>query len=341
MRQALEALQIIAGSARSSTVVGPSTAEQGAVDDFMARGNRFPDIIKSIEVSIPSGERLRFNNEIIHLKQLSDHSYRLSYNLSVVRIVESMISKVGTISKIAPVVLDFGCWSGTTSRYIHEVLGVGCVGAEIDQSCLEFARRFVAGPAVSFIEVDLERIHCADASFDIVLANAVFANMHPAQHLRMVVELARVTKPGGALIIIDSNNPDSPEVQKRLRAMYAELEADNGSLLTKRMDYIDTLRPETAPNLEAARSTCYATKEEIADYLSGARPASLFDPTSLVPPTALNAPRWSPSTATDHKEYQQILELAGFTVEAGPGWPSTTDVGDAACFVLVGYKGGV
>jgi ubiquinone/menaquinone biosynthesis C-methylase UbiE len=309
-----------------------------SADNLSVRGAHFSTTINSIDGQIPNSERVRFSNEIKHLKQLSEPSYRLSYNISVVRIVEAMMREVKTFSRIAPVILDFGCWSGTTTRYINEVLDVGCVGAEIDPSCLEFARRFVATPEVSFIEVDLNRIVCANECFDIVLANAVFANMHPTNHLKMVSELGRVTKPGGAVIIIDSNSPDSHEVQDRLRTLYLQLESPGGALLENRAKYIDTLRPQSAPNLDAAKATCYATKDEIDSYIAGARPAMYFDPLSLVPPNALNAPSWAPSNLTDHKEFCRVLQGLGFSVTVGPGWPAAAPVGNAACFVLVAIK---
>jgi SAM-dependent methyltransferase len=309
-----------------------------SADYLLGQGAHFSSTIDAIYGQIPNSERIRFSNEILHLKQLSDPSYRMSYNISVVRIIEAMVHEIKTFSRIAPVILDFGCWSGTTTRYIHEVLDVGCVGAEIDPSCLEFARRFVATPEVSFIDVDLNGIVCADECFDIVLANAVFANMHPTKHLKMVLELGRVTKPGGAVVIIDSNNPDSPEVQDRLRALYLQLESPGGALLESRVKYIDTLRPESAPNFDAAKATCYATKDEIDSYLAGTRPAMYFDPLSLVPPNALNAPSWAPSNLTDYKDFCHALKDLGFSVTVGPGWPATTPVGNAACFVLVAFK---
>jgi SAM-dependent methyltransferase len=324
--------------AAATPVAVAEDSRRAPQDSLSALGDRFPELITRTHAAIPDGEHDKYRNQIIHLLQLQDSVYRHSYNVSVVRIVEAMTKQVTTATKAAPVVLDFGCWSGTTSRYISDVLGVGCVGAEIDQVCLEFARHFLASPRVSFIDVDLHGIQCADAGFDVVLANAVFANMHETQHDRMVAELARVTKPGGALIIIDSNSPGSPEVQGRLRTLYQELESEGGWILEKRREYIDRIWPDKAPNYAAAQATCYATKDEIDAFIAGQRAPTPFDPQSLVAPSALNAPRWSPSTLTDANRYARVLKEAGLEVSVGPSWPTDTPVTTESGFVLVGRK---
>jgi SAM-dependent methyltransferase len=280
----------------------------------------------------------KFDSQIVHLKQLGDPGYRLSYNWSVLHVVKAMLAEIKTRTRFAPVVLDFGCWSGTTTRYISDTLGVGCIGAEINQTCLEFGRRYLETRLVTFVEVEFERIHCADETFDVVLANAVFANMFPAQHEIMMRELIRVTKPGGAIIVIDSNNPDSPEVQARLRHLYQILEGEGGSYLAARRSYIDTLRPATAPNDLAARETCYATTADIEAYLEGRRAASVFDPASMVAPFALSAPIAAPSTVTDHKLYADIMQKAGMSVTCGPGYPAHSAVTTESSFVLIGKK---
>lgn len=297
-------------------------------------GKEAADTLQAISRDVE--DRTKFASQLVHVEQLSSESYRASYNASVLRVVTAMLEDIRTETRQAPLVLDFGCWSGATTRYISDVLGVGCVGAEINPLCLEFGRAYLANSRISFVEVGPNRIHCEDQSFDAVLANAVFCNMFPAQHEVMLREIIRVVKPGGAIIIIDSNNPDSPEVRSRLVSLYHFLEGESGSYLAARRAYIDGLRPETAPNIEAALATCYCTTQDIAEYLAGKRAASYFDANSMIAPYALSAPLGAPSTITDHKLYSAVMERAGLAIVSGPGYPPVSKITTESSFVLIG-----
>jgi SAM-dependent methyltransferase len=311
--------------ARTDPVDAP-LSEQSGVD-------RFLEAVAAIEAKLEGDPR--FASQKVHLVQLKDPAYRASYDGSVVNVARSEIAKLQRpVSELK--VLDFGCWSGTTTLYLHETVGAQCWGGEIDPECQEFFENYIARPGVSLIKVIGDQVDAPSGMFDLVLGNAVFANMLPAQHEVMVRELARLAKPGGAVVIIDSNNPESPEVQARLANLYEILEGEGGSYLLGRQALIDNMKPETAPNVEAAKATCYYSPDEIAEYLAGKLPASYFEPGSLRTP--YSSPRNAPSTSTPYRSYVRVLEECGLTVASGPGYPLTAPVTDQSGFVVVGLK---
>lgn len=290
------------------------------------------DLIKQIH------DEEKFASQLFHLKQLADDDYRYSYNYSVTRIVENELSKLKRVSPSTVKVLDFGCWSGATTRYLSSVLGVQCVGAEIDKTCLKFANQFLVDDLVSFAVVEEDGIQIDEGSMDVVLANAVFANMYLPNHGFMLGELARVVADDGVLILIDSNNPSSAQVKTYLTDLYEQLEGDAGSYMTARAKYINSIHPKADGNIQDAKATCYMTEDQIAEYLAGKREAQYFEPGTLSVPVSLSQPRGAPSTPTDWKYYSEILIQKGFDVVCSPSYPAVSAMNEEGCFILIAKR---
>jgi 2-polyprenyl-3-methyl-5-hydroxy-6-metoxy-1,4-benzoquinol methylase len=102
--------------------------------------------------------------------------------------------------------LDAGCGAGYHSLAIAK-LGYRCVGIDISEKILQTARRNVKqaglGGHLSFRQEELESLSFGDGEFDVVHCRGVL--MHIPQWERALGELCRVLKPGGSIVLMESN----------------------------------------------------------------------------------------------------------------------------------------
>src|SRR6266508_3279723 len=93
-------------------------------------------------------------------------------------------------------VLDLGCGAGTDSLVAAQMVAPEghVVGIDMTREMLDKARRAageMGAENVEFVEGEAEQLPFADASFDVVISDAVFSELH------------RVLAPGGRLQIAD------------------------------------------------------------------------------------------------------------------------------------------
>lgn len=105
-------------------------------------------------------------------------------------------------------VLDLGCGTGWTTRLAAQA-GARVTGADIAPGMLEAARALSAhlDPAPDYVEADAEALPFEDAAFDGVLST--YGVMFAGRPVRAAAELARVTRPGGRLVL--ATWADAPE----------------------------------------------------------------------------------------------------------------------------------
>ena len=148
-------------------------------------------------------------------------------------------------------------------------------------------------------------------------------------------------------MLIDSNNPDNPDVQERLKDLYLFLEnAESGSYLRARKTFIAGL-DATVPASELALATCYYGKAEVAEAVrlfseTGQMPSSFFEPDCLRVPRTLG--HAAPSSPTDPYLFIELFKSHGVNCVVGPNYPVTKDVArpDLAqfgSFYITGVKG--
>jgi SAM-dependent methyltransferase len=115
-------------------------------------------------------------------------------------------------------VLDVGCGPGRLVGMLRE-RGVHCVGLDLARGLLREARRKNGAP---YVQGDAHALPIADARFDRVLAmNALY---HMANWRRVLVELRRVVRPGGR-VVVSTNGADA---MKRIYDVHREAALELG-----------------------------------------------------------------------------------------------------------------
>jgi SAM-dependent methyltransferase len=125
-------------------------------------------------------------------------------------------------------VLDVGTGAGAlalaVAPLVREVVGLDPV-----PELLELARAR-ALPNTEFIEGDGAALPFPDGAFD--LAGTLRTLHHAAQPERIVAELARVTRPGGRVLVVDQLAPDDPSRAASLHAFETARDPSHTRLLT-------------------------------------------------------------------------------------------------------------
>ncbi|HUR96090.1 MAG TPA: class I SAM-dependent methyltransferase [Gemmatimonadales bacterium] len=124
-------------------------------------------------------------------------------------------------------VLEVGCGGGQWLQDLvrwgaepHRVHGVDLLRERVAQA------RGVSAPGVSVLQGGGSTLPFAAAAFDLVLQATVFSSiLDPAVRREMAGEMARVLRPGGALLWYDLrvNNPRNPDVRRITREELAAL----------------------------------------------------------------------------------------------------------------------
>jgi ubiquinone/menaquinone biosynthesis C-methylase UbiE len=103
--------------------------------------------------------------------------------------------------------LDAGCGTGDHSIRIAR-RGFQCVGADISESIInkarDNARKPRLEPKIVFVCQSLEELAFTDKQFDVVYCRGVL--MHIPEWEKALAQLCRALKPGGKIVIIESNH---------------------------------------------------------------------------------------------------------------------------------------
>lgn len=122
-------------------------------------------------------------------------------------------------------VLDFGCGAGRLSNAVADY-AAEVVGIDIAASMVEEANRINRHPQrVSFVHYDGTRLPFPDAAFDSVISLISLQHSPAAVQLAILIELNRVVRPGGALVLQMPTRPARPPELDQA-GMRARIEAD-------------------------------------------------------------------------------------------------------------------
>jgi demethylmenaquinone methyltransferase/2-methoxy-6-polyprenyl-1,4-benzoquinol methylase len=103
-------------------------------------------------------------------------------------------------------VLDVGTGTGAQAGAFAEKAG-RVVGVDVSQPMLAIARRNNRFPNLTFLQADATELPFGDASFDVSCVSFVLHEMPASIRERTIAEMARVTKPGGTVLVIDYAPP--------------------------------------------------------------------------------------------------------------------------------------
>lgn len=106
-------------------------------------------------------------------------------------------------------VLDVATGTGEQAFAFAETAGE-VVGIDLSEQMLRIARRKNRSSNVSFQQADATRLPFEDASFDVSCVSFAFHEMPDSIRKRALAEMLRVTKPEGAIIVVDYALPKKP-----------------------------------------------------------------------------------------------------------------------------------
>jgi len=102
--------------------------------------------------------------------------------------------------------LDVGCGTGRLLAAVHGAWpGLKLTGIDLSKPYLEEARRLIGRTArVKLDEAAAEALPFADASLDLVVSSFLLHELPREIRAKAIAEMARVLKPGGLIVIVDS-----------------------------------------------------------------------------------------------------------------------------------------
>jgi ubiquinone/menaquinone biosynthesis C-methylase UbiE len=104
--------------------------------------------------------------------------------------------------------LDVACGTGRFLRFVKEAFPrLDVTGTDLSEAYLEEAAAHLKPYAAKFEPAAAEALPFADASFDIVTSIYLFHEVPPSVRREIAAEFARVLKPGGLLVFMDSLQP--------------------------------------------------------------------------------------------------------------------------------------
>jgi ubiquinone/menaquinone biosynthesis C-methylase UbiE len=148
-------------------------------------------------------------------------------------------------------ILDIACGEGYGSMLLSTVASE-VVGADISLDAIQHARRKYIKDNLKFIVSSADAIQCENESFDIVVSFETIEHLN--KHEEMLLEIKRVLKKGGILIISspdkynysEKNNQNNPfHVHELYEFEFKELIKkyfSNSAFLEQRSDYVSLIK---------------------------------------------------------------------------------------------------
>jgi ubiquinone/menaquinone biosynthesis C-methylase UbiE len=131
-----------------------------------------------------------------------EHAFFLE--AKVMRLLDLVRRRLGDPAQVCA--LDVGCGPGTMHPYLTGAIGQ-LEGADLSESMIADARRL--NPGTTYHVADARSLPSPDDAFDLVTAICILHHVAAADRDRVVAELARVTRPGG-LVVVFEHNPLNP-----------------------------------------------------------------------------------------------------------------------------------
>jgi len=146
----------------------------------------------------PSARRMAAWLRHVGSPQIPDLERR--YNLNQLQRFEAVLNRHGRSLRSCPSMLEFGCGEGRLTQYLFTVAPDASIwGCDVRPEAIAAARR--RWPSGRFlVNQPVPPLPVADAQFDLVYSYSVFTHLSEPNHLAWLGGLARVLKPGGAML---------------------------------------------------------------------------------------------------------------------------------------------
>ncbi len=159
-----------------------------------------------------------------------------------VEVLETILHpEVGPLRDLS--VLDVGCGTGTTDRFLMSRVG-SLHGVDVSEEMLANARINV--PNAEFTWYDGEKLPFSDETFDAVMAICVLHHVPISKRFKLVSEMVRVTQPHGVVAIFE-HNPLNPLTRHAVNSC----ELDYDAVLLRPRETLELLKEaaESEPRL--------------------------------------------------------------------------------------------
>jgi SAM-dependent methyltransferase len=114
--------------------------------------------------------------------------------------IDRALQQLGIDWNTSGQILDFGCGCGRIFSYLPEEIHTRYVGVDTDGEAIAWCNK--NHPQVTFLVNDpAPTLYFPDATFDLILAIAVFRHLDEENQFLWLEELRRVVKPGGIVMI--------------------------------------------------------------------------------------------------------------------------------------------
>jgi SAM-dependent methyltransferase len=127
------------------------------------------------------------------------------------KLLELARRRLGTAAATA---LDVGCGPGLVERLLSGRFAE-LHGVDVSEAMVALARERV--PEAEFRVSSPDRLPYEDGRFDLVFTVCVLHHVQPGGRASLVAEMARVTRPGG-LVVVFEHNPWNPLTRKVVRS---------------------------------------------------------------------------------------------------------------------------
>jgi ubiquinone/menaquinone biosynthesis C-methylase UbiE len=119
--------------------------------------------------------------------------------------------------------LDLGCGTGSDAVYLA-TRGIETIGVDLSPEALERARERAerSGVRAEWVQADVLQLPLPDGCVDLALDRGCLHHIAREDHRRYAMEVARVLRPGGTLLVREMNEPGHHEhavTEGGLRAM--------------------------------------------------------------------------------------------------------------------------
>jgi SAM-dependent methyltransferase len=138
--------------------------------------------------------------------------------------------------------LDVGCGLGGLDALLAPHVR-RLVGVDVSEGMLDGARRL--NPEVEYLAYSGHQLPFEDHTFDLVFAVCVVHHLQSSEWAPFIAEMWRVTRAGGATVIIE-HNPLNPLTRRSVAAC----EFDEDAVLTRPAPLVRMLRSLGAPRVE-------------------------------------------------------------------------------------------